>query len=65
MGMEASAKKGYTVIQAVAPKAELADYPIILRAMSQGRGSFEFKVTGYDVVPANITAKVIAENKAE
>ncbi len=64
MGMEASGKKGYTVIQAVAPKAELADYPIVLRAMSQGRGSFEFNVTGYDVVPANITAKVIAE-KAE
>ena len=65
MGMEASAKKGYTVVQAVAPKAELTDYPIALRAMSQGRGSFEFTVTGYDVVPANITAKVIAENKAE
>ena len=31
--------------------------------MTQGRGSFEFKVTGYDVVPANITAKVVAENK--
>ena len=65
MGMEASPKKGYTVVQAVAPKAELADYPITLRAMTQGRGSFEFKVTGYDVVPANITAKVISENKAE
>ncbi len=66
MGMEASTtKKGYTVVQAVAPKAELMDYPISLRAMSQGRGSFEYTVTGYDVVPANITAKVIAENKAE
>ncbi len=65
MGMEASAtKKGYTVVQAVAPKAELMDYPIALRAMSQGRGSFAYTVTGYDVVPANITAKVIAE-KAE
>ncbi len=65
MGMEASTtKKGYTVVQAVAPKAELMDYPIALRAMSQGRGSFEYAVTGYDVVPANITAKVIAD-KAE
>ena len=60
-------KKGYTTVQAVAPKAELMDYPIILRAMSQGRGSFEFNVTGYDVVPGNITAKVVADqkNKAE
>ena len=65
MGMEPAAKKGYTVVQAVAPKAELMDYPIILRAMTQGRGNFEFKVTGYDTVPANITAKVVAENKAE
>ncbi len=63
MGMEPAEKKGYTVVQAVAPKAELLDYPITLRAMTQGRGSFEFNVTGYDTVPANITAKVIAENK--
>ena len=65
MGMEPAEKKGYTTVQAVAPKAELMDYPIILRAMTQGRGSFEYKVTGYDVVPANITAKVVAETKAE
>ena len=65
MGMEPAAKKGYTVVQAIAPKAELMDYPIVLRAMTQGRGSFEFKVTGYDVVPANITAKVVAENKID
>ena len=63
MGMEPSTKKGYTVVQALAPKAELMDYPITLRAMTQGRGSFEYTVTGYDVVPANITAKVVAENK--
>ena len=65
MGMEPASKKGYTVVQAVAPKAELMDYPIVLRAMTQGRGSFEFKVTGYDVVPANITAKVVADNKID
>ena len=63
MGMEPAAKKGYTVVQAVAPKAELMDYPIVLRAMTQGRGSYAYTVTGYDVVPANITAKVIADNK--
>ena len=65
MGMEPASKKGYTTVQAIAPKAELMDYPTTLRAMTQGRGSFEFKVTGYDVVPGNITAKVIAENKAD
>ena len=65
MGMEPASKKGYTTVQAIAPKAELMDYPTTLRAMTQGRGSFEFKVTGYDVVPGNITAKLIAENKAD
>jgi len=63
MGMDAADKKGYTVVHAVAPKAELVDYPIALRAMSQGRGSFEFSVTGYDVVPGNIAQKIMADNQ--
>jgi elongation factor G len=61
MGMEPAARKGYTVVQALAPKAELMDYPIVLRAMTQGRGSFEFTVTGYDVVPSNLAAKIKEE----
>ena len=64
MGMNpAENKPGYTVVEAVAPKSELVSYPIDLRAMSQGRASFEFEVTGYDVVPANIAQKVIDEAK--
>jgi elongation factor G len=64
MGMDpAENKKGYTVVHAVAPKAELSEYPIILRAMSQGRGSFDFETTGYDVVPANIAAKIVENYK--
>jgi elongation factor G len=63
MGMDASEEKeGYTVVHASAPKAELADYPTVLRAMTQGRGSFEYNVTGYDTVPQNVAAK-IAEKK--
>ena len=64
MGMDpAEHKKGYTVVHAVAPEAELSEYPIILRAMSQGRGSFDYEVTGYDVVPNNIAAKIIENYK--
>ncbi len=60
MGMEpAEDKKGYTVVHALAPKAELVDYPIALRAMTQGRGSFEYAVNGYDTVPSNIAAKIV------
>lgn len=63
MGMEPAVHKGYTTIQAIAPKVELLDYPITLRAMTQGRGSFDFAATGYDTVPANLAAKIIEENK--
>jgi len=56
---------GFTVIEATAPKAEIADYTIALRAMSQGRGWYSYEVTGYDTVPANVAAKVIAAYKAE
>ena len=62
MGMD-PAKKGFTTVHALAPKAELSDYPIALRAMSQGRGSFEYKVTGYDVVPGNISQKIVEAYK--
>ncbi len=64
MGMHPfEGKTGYTSIQAAAPKAELADYPIALRAMSQGRGWFDYEVTGYDVVPKNVQDKIIASLK--
>jgi elongation factor G len=63
MGMDPSTKKGYTVVHAIVPKAEVADYPIALRAMSQGRGSFEYEVTGYDTVPGNIAAKIVEAYK--
>ena len=65
MGMDPAAKKGYTVVHAIAPKAELAEYPITLRAMTQGRGSFEYAVTGYDTVPANIAQKIVDAYKKE
>ncbi len=62
MGMDvAEERKGYTILHAVIPKAELKDYPTVLRAMTQGRGSFAFKQTGYDTVPQNIAAKIVAE----
>ena len=66
MGMEpVENKKGYTVVHALAPKAELVEYPIILRAMTQGRGSFEYVVNGYDTVPANIASKIVENYKKE
>ena len=64
MGMEPDTKKkGYTVVTAIAPKSEMMDYPIALRAMSQGRGVYAFKVTNYDVVPGMIASKIVEEYK--
>ncbi|MBQ8340204.1 MAG: elongation factor G [Clostridia bacterium] len=64
MGMDhAEGRKGYTVVHAIVPKAEIVNYPIDLRAMTKGFGSFDFSVTGYEVVPGNLTAKIAAAQK--
>ena len=66
MGMHPyEGKVGYTTIQATAPKSELADYPISLRAMSQGRGKYDFIVDRYEEVPGAVAQKIIAEAKID
>ena len=63
MGMDPAAKKGFTTVHATAPKSEIADYPIALRAMTKGLGTMSFTVTGYDVVPSNIASKIVEAYK--
>ncbi len=64
LGMNPYEKKsGYTVVEADVPKAEMVDYTIALRAMSQGRGKYDFTVDRYEEVPAAVAQKVIAEAK--
>ena len=63
MGMDPAAKKGFTTVHATAPKSEIADYPIALRAMTKGLGTMAFTVTGYDVVPSNIASKIVEAYK--
>ncbi len=66
LGMNPYSKKsGYTVIEAEVPKAEMMDYTISLRAMTQGRGRFDYTVEKYEEVPSNIAQKVIAEAKTD
>ncbi|MBR2454260.1 MAG: elongation factor G [Clostridia bacterium] len=65
MGMSPAEKKGYTVIDAEIPRAEILDYPISLRAMTQGRGAFDYEFIRYEQVPANIAQKIIAANKTD
>ncbi len=62
LGMNPSEKlAGYTVLEADVPKAEMQGYTIALRAMTQGRGRFDFEANRYEEVPGNIAQKVIAE----
>ncbi len=66
LGMNPYEKKsGYTEIEAEAPRAEMSDYTIALRAMSQGRGRFDFTVDRYQEVPSATAQKIIAESKNE
>ena len=61
-GIEAwDGKKGYQIITADVPKAEMNDYTIALRAMSQGKGTFTFYFQKYEEAPAPIAQKIIAE----
>ncbi|MDD4774545.1 MAG: elongation factor G, partial [Eubacteriales bacterium] len=66
LGMSAhEQKKGYQIVEAEVPKAEMSDYTIALRALSQGKGRFTFYVIRYEEVPAQIAQKVIADAKLE
>ncbi len=66
LGMNAhETKKGYQVVEAEVPKSEMMDYPIVLRAFSQGKGSFTFYFVRYEEVPMNVAQKIIAEAKKD
>lgn len=49
------------VITAEAPLAELFKYAAELRSMTGGQGTFTMAFDRYDVVPANVAQKIIAE----
>ena len=58
-------RKGYQTVTAEVPQAEMADYPIAVRAMTQGKGTFSYRFVRYEDVPGNVSAKVIADAAAE
>ena len=64
MGIEpAEDGSGLQNVLAEVPFAEMTDYVIALRALTQGRGRFDFDFVRYDEVPASLTDKIIAEAK--
>ncbi|MBF1341375.1 MAG: elongation factor G, partial [Mogibacterium diversum] len=64
LGMD-PADEGTTCLHAEAPEAELFDYAIVLRAMTQARGSFEMEFSKYEEVPANLAQKIVEAHKQE
>ncbi len=55
---------GYQIISAQVPMAEMMRYPIDLRAMTQGMGSYTQSFDRYDPVPVNLADRIIAQAKA-
>ena len=54
-------EKGMTEVIAEVPISEMSDFTMLLRQMTQGRGSFTLKQERYEQLPAHLVANVIAE----
>lgn len=63
LGMTPTDKKGEQMVEAEVPFAEMADYAVALRATAQGRASYTFYFERYEETPAEISAKIIADNQ--
>lgn len=64
LGMEPLTEGGQRLL-AEAPQAEMFDYAVSLRAMTQARGSFTMRFERYEEVPAHLAEKIIAKHKEE
>jgi elongation factor G len=61
MGMESEGDN--QIINAQVPQAEMQRYSVDLRAMTQGRGTFERSFSHYAELPKELQEKVIAGAK--
>lgn len=64
LGME-QLEDGSQLVIAEVPQAEMFQYTIDLRSMTQARGSFTMEFLRYEEVPANIAERIIEEANAE
>jgi elongation factor G len=53
------------VVKAQVPLAEMLSYAPVLTSLTGGRGSYRMEKSHYDVVPAHLAEKIIAEAKKE
>lgn len=57
-------KGGMQVIKAQVPMAEMLSYAPTLTSMTQGRGDYTMEFSHYEIVPAQIAEKIVAQAKA-
>lgn len=62
-GMET--ERGHSVVTALVPMAEMLRYTTQLRSITGGRGIFTMEQDHFEVVPAHITAEIIANRQKE
>ena len=53
LGTEPARESGWTIVHAEVPQTELSRYPIDLRSVSHGTGSFARRQLRYDYMPAD------------
>ena len=54
LGTEPAAEMGWTVVHAEVPQTELSRYPVDLRSVSHGTGTFTRTLLRYDYMPAEL-----------
>ena len=65
MGVEPIEGTDQCVIEAEAPQANMMNYPIDLRSMTQGRGNFDMEFVRYEQVPSDVQNQIIQKAKEE
>lgn len=62
LGMQPD-EDGMQIVEAEVPEAEMHDFTVYLRQLTQGRGSYTFAFAHYDPLPQTLETKVIEEAK--
>lgn len=57
--------RGYSIISANVPLAEMQRYTTLLRSITGGRGYFTMNLSHYEIVPQHITEEIIAAKQRE
>ena len=62
MGM--SSESGYEKLSAKVPQKEMLSYSTALSSLTGGRASFVMTFSSYELVPADVQTKLVAEYQA-